>query len=390
MLISWIFLTSLFLQSTNAQFSDGVSISMGVDVTRVDAAAVWNQDTLTSPASVTLVRSYVVHNDSSMLIPGSPEFSEKGVEGQFVDFGDSCGMFYPSNLPSGSILGTKFIAVVRRVNSFLPNQTCNWDEKMNNIKPLASKISGVVVWDSTFAWNVTMDPLLGVPGWFLDESTGQALVDLIIRSTVGTISFVRPFINANDTARLSQPSYSGTPTCIAGELYNPKALPVLTYTSYQKAFLIALVIIMSFMALSFVWCLVRAVKRGYLFRRPQNQAVEFGLDTVHRQPKPQVLHDTDLDKLPLRSYIEVPVAAEELPRKSMDSQRSTQTMHRPHCAVCLDSFVSGDLVRQLPCRHDFHKDCVDVWLLERSSRCPICRFDCLTGEIDPEDFAAQV
>jgi len=380
----------------SAQFGDGVAISMGVDVTRVDRIAAGE-----SPASVTVTRSYVVHNDSSQLMAGSPPFSERGVVGQFIDAGDACGMFFPNNLPPWSILGTKFIAVIRGVNSVMSNQSCVWTDKLNNISPLASKLSGIVVWDSQITWSAMMDPNLGVPAWLLDQSTGQALVDLILRSTVGTIAVVRPFINVTDSSGTSLTGYTGTPSCIAGKLYNPAQLPVLTYTSYQKAFLIALVIVLSFMALSFLWCIVRAVKRGYIFRRThQPGGIDIDLDAVgYRHPKPQVLHDTDLDKLPLRSFIETPVAHAEnatltdtpadLPRKSFDSQRSTQTMHRPHCAVCLDSFVSGDLVRQLPCQHDFHRDCIDVWLLERSSRCPICRYDCLTGEIDPEDDPAD-
>ena len=43
------------------------------------------------------------------------------------------------------------------------------------------------------------------------------------------------------------------------------------------------------------------------------------------------------------------------------------------CAVCLSQFERGDLVRMLPCRHEFHADCIDKWLLEKDRRCPCCR-----------------
>ncbi|XP_047051913.1 E3 ubiquitin-protein ligase Os03g0188200-like [Lolium rigidum] len=44
------------------------------------------------------------------------------------------------------------------------------------------------------------------------------------------------------------------------------------------------------------------------------------------------------------------------------------------CAVCLAEFVPGDEVRVLPaCRHGFHSECVDRWLLTRAPTCPVCR-----------------
>lgn len=49
------------------------------------------------------------------------------------------------------------------------------------------------------------------------------------------------------------------------------------------------------------------------------------------------------------------------------------------CAVCLEAFQAGDRCRLLPlCRHSFHAQCVDLWLL-KSSICPICRTDASCG-----------
>jgi hypothetical protein len=46
------------------------------------------------------------------------------------------------------------------------------------------------------------------------------------------------------------------------------------------------------------------------------------------------------------------------------------------CPVCIDGFKTCDIVRILPCKHLFHKSCVDPWLLENRS-CPMCKMDIL-------------
>ncbi|TFK54468.1 hypothetical protein OE88DRAFT_1655141 [Heliocybe sulcata] len=50
---------------------------------------------------------------------------------------------------------------------------------------------------------------------------------------------------------------------------------------------------------------------------------------------------------------------------------------RETCPICILDFEEGDDLRILPCegKHKFHQQCVDPWLLELSSSCPICRHD---------------
>lgn len=43
------------------------------------------------------------------------------------------------------------------------------------------------------------------------------------------------------------------------------------------------------------------------------------------------------------------------------------------CAICLDNVLEGEICRVLPdCKHVFHLNCVDKWLL-KSPVCPVCR-----------------
>jgi len=41
------------------------------------------------------------------------------------------------------------------------------------------------------------------------------------------------------------------------------------------------------------------------------------------------------------------------------------------CSVCTDDFVKGQDVRVLPCKHKFHPECIDPWLLNVSGTCPL-------------------
>ncbi|NWX87142.1 RNF6 ligase, partial [Nothoprocta pentlandii] len=42
------------------------------------------------------------------------------------------------------------------------------------------------------------------------------------------------------------------------------------------------------------------------------------------------------------------------------------------CSVCINEYIAGNKLRQLPCMHEFHIHCIDRWLSENST-CPICR-----------------
>ncbi|KAL5528495.1 hypothetical protein ACEPAF_7631 [Sanghuangporus sanghuang] len=73
------------------------------------------------------------------------------------------------------------------------------------------------------------------------------------------------------------------------------------------------------------------------------------------------------------SISHAPVNAET----SADSNLMPAAIGRETCPICIIDFEEGDDIRVLPCegRHVFHQTCVDQWLLELSSSCPICRHD---------------
>ncbi|NXE82501.1 RNF38 ligase, partial [Cochlearius cochlearius] len=75
------------------------------------------------------------------------------------------------------------------------------------------------------------------------------------------------------------------------------------------------------------------------------------------EAKPRGLTKADIEQLP--SY-----------RFNPNNHQSEQTL----CVVCMCDFESRQLLRVLPCNHEFHAKCVDKWL-KANRTCPICRAD---------------
>lgn len=47
---------------------------------------------------------------------------------------------------------------------------------------------------------------------------------------------------------------------------------------------------------------------------------------------------------------------------------------QPTCHICVDDFEAGVTeIRELPCGHIFHPDCIDTFLGSSSSLCPLCK-----------------
>ena len=73
-----------------------------------------------------------------------------------------------------------------------------------------------------------------------------------------------------------------------------------------------------------------------------------------------------VDSLPVRK-----ITAEQLDQ--LKKQKDNEGLAK--CMVCLVEYEVDESVRTMPCLHTFHKECIDKWLLERGSTCPICKFN---------------
>ncbi|KAG8497618.1 hypothetical protein CXB51_008806 [Gossypium anomalum] len=65
-----------------------------------------------------------------------------------------------------------------------------------------------------------------------------------------------------------------------------------------------------------------------------------------------------------------------LPRFVFGSARSS--IAGETCAICLEDYNDGELLKVLPCQHDFHSSCVESWLTKWGTFCPVCKLNMTT------------
>lgn len=69
-------------------------------------------------------------------------------------------------------------------------------------------------------------------------------------------------------------------------------------------------------------------------------------------------------------------ALSKIPTKNLRAEDKEVQGDAECCAVCIEPYKSSDTLRILPCGHEFHKNCIDPWLLEHRT-CPMCKMDIL-------------
>lgn len=67
------------------------------------------------------------------------------------------------------------------------------------------------------------------------------------------------------------------------------------------------------------------------------------------------------------------------------AKHTTQLSHsQTTCAICLDDFTPNlSTVRELPCGHIYHPECIDTSLTQSSSLCPLCKKSVWAPEFYP-------
>jgi len=111
-------------------------------------------------------------------------------------------------------------------------------------------------------------------------------------------------------------------------------------------------------------------------------------------PGVTAMSDTEINRLPFHTYKAAPVlptshsqqsegaplpsvtvnmAATDSCLKKSDEGDKPRLDQELTCSVCLEQVKDGELVRSLPCLHQFHCMCIDQWLRQQAT-CPVCKF----------------
>lgn len=122
---------------------------------------------------------------------------------------------------------------------------------------------------------------------------------------------------------------------------------------------------------SFIMHLVQRRHRRILERRVANGEVDLEALGIKRLNVPQEI----LDKMPQYVYTSKDAPAPSTAAGAKEAApRKVVQYTQPTCPICLDDFASGEtIIRELPCGHIFHPECVDPFLKSSSSLCPVCK-----------------
>jgi E3 ubiquitin-protein ligase RNF115/126 len=98
------------------------------------------------------------------------------------------------------------------------------------------------------------------------------------------------------------------------------------------------------------------------------QIIQYLIDHDHNQYGPPPASKQVIDRLPLRKVSKEIICKEGI----------------QECSVCKEEFKEEEDVKEMPCKHLFHNDCLLPWLKQHNS-CPTCRFELPTDDIDYEN-----
>lgn len=170
------------------------------------------------------------------------------------------------------------------------------------------------------------------------------------------------------------------------DLQNPEVLA--TVTTGMQVFIATVVVISGFICIPMcflcciycVWCLSRRRRRRFeaeirgLEQRRRNFSRLQNRDRLARQELMESIL-RQLQQLQLDSQTQQPLGASST-KQLPTMQYKKLEMSSPEsesCAICVDDFKEGDMMRVLPCNHHFHLDCIDEWLINHSDLCPLCK-----------------
>ncbi|XP_046394893.1 protein goliath-like isoform X5 [Ischnura elegans] len=208
-----------------------------------------------------------------------------------------------------------WVALIRRGD-------CNFDVKVENA--YQANAAGVIVFDDRDTTNLSkmlLSPNRNISAIFIQKWKGEELIKLI----------------DNGTEVIVLVSIGNTCTRSYGNINRTSVLFV------SISFIVLMII-------SLAWLVFYYIQR---FRY------------IHAK-----------DRLARRLCNAAKKALSKIPTKHIKSEDREIQGEGECCAVCIEPYKISDVIRILPCKHEYHKSCIDPWLLEHRT-CPMCKMDIL-------------
>ncbi|KAI8637600.1 hypothetical protein BD408DRAFT_47297 [Parasitella parasitica] len=303
------------------------------------------------------------------LVDNSPEISKEGLQGILYNRGEACALHFPnvSTFITDSNI-SKIALIEQSTNCYLIDKIVNAERD--------GAIAAIIFDNGTSSNQQSMGVMpksVKIPTYYVSQDTGISM------------------INDLENAAKAKQQEGATQFMIRVDLMPPSKPPL---DHWQFALIImGAMLVASVISISALQCHMWRIARERrqeenetltLAEQQQLTADENYWRNIIGQPprlmpqpraKKQRLEQALVDLLPTRVYKDKEIVGgeEKVDWRKNTSVNSLETAYEPSsCVICLDPFENGNTLRRLPCNHEYHRDCVDVWLTKKCGSCPLC------------------
>ncbi|CAG8507298.1 7298_t:CDS:2 [Paraglomus occultum] len=244
--------------------------------------------------------------------------------------------------PAEMSSGLTYIALIQRGG-------CSFSTKIQNA--LDANFTGAIIYDndndkSSFNSDVNSPAfIIDIPAYFVDTSEGMDLLNDLAKTTATNVVYIEM-----TNAGLSSTSSTSS-----------------TSSMDQKRHASVLFFVLFVFAIATMYLCFRMRRNRDRHRSPHG-VIPLPLVQILSHPNSGIDENT-LAKLKTCPFNEKSLADESLQNQT--------------CVICLEDFEGKDMIRELPCGHIYHVQCIDPWLLQTSTVCPTCKHDCSESTAEP-------
>ncbi|KAI8884823.1 hypothetical protein K501DRAFT_312353 [Backusella circina FSU 941] len=374
-LVLWVLLGAITLPNAGRWFK-GSGYKIENDVIRLSLI---NKPSINH--SQNLIYENTVYDKSVFPIDNTPEVPSDGLRGILYDSGDSC---------NHKIKRTPLPSIIKKYNITkiaLIKQTGNCFLAQKILNAQLEGASGVVIYHNASSigentpirlYDMSTSPkAILIPAYVVDLFTGMELLGQLR--------------NLSHQPNATKHGYTQLFSHIT--LY-PTHRPALDHWQFALV-IIGIMLITSVLVISAMQCHLWQKRRSTSFSNSETLSLsehqQIALDeqfwrTIMGQRSNaynsngrrcrRKLDQSIVDLLPTRIYEDMHTIniskTDEKETPDYVENRSIESSGLTSCVICLDSFEPGNILRVLPCNHEYHKNCIDTWLTGKNATCPLC------------------